>query len=234
MAREDDLIGPPKPVRAQGLPIEPKQRQPVQAGVGGRPSGGTTAAAPSAAPPGPTGQAMTPLGAPAPSPSRPGLAAGDSREPELKPGEQPAATGVEAQPKAEPEKPAAPGLQEAQPQVAPAPSAGGVPGLVVEPQLPEVTMTRDLHRDEWDKVTPGVYNTPGGTIRRDMNGEVKILSLSPALLAAKKNFEVKVLKEKFGSYPGMEDPNSPKPTIEAGKRFFNPFTGQWGIAEPGQ
>jgi hypothetical protein len=158
------------------------------------------------------------------------LAAGDSREPELKPGTPPTEEAPQA----------APGLQEAKPEAreararAPAPAAGGVPGLVAEPQLPEVTMVRDLHADEMERVAPGIYNTPSGTVRRGADGSVKVLSLSPELYAAKRHFEAKVVREKFGFYPGKDDPNAPQPTVEAGSMFFNPFTGRFGIAEPGE
>jgi hypothetical protein len=240
MAERDDLIGPPRPVRAQGMPIEPKQKDPVQAALGGRPPGSVTTAPPSVATQGPPSQAMTPLGAPAPAPSRGGLAAGDSREPALKAGEPPLGGAPPVPREGAPQ--AQQGLQEAQakgaqpagPALATAPMAGGAPGLSAEPQLPEVTLTRDLYRDERERAAPGVYNTPSGTIRKNPNGEVEVLALSPELKARIKKFEARVLKEKFGPYPGMEDPNAPKPKIEAGSRWFNPFTGQFGIAEPDQ
>ena len=42
-----------------------------------------------------------------------------------------------------------------------------------------------------------------------------------------KEIETEELKL-FGSFPGMDDPNAPKPPVQAGKPWFNPFTGIWG------
>jgi hypothetical protein len=39
--------------------------------------------------------------------------------------------------------------------------------------------------------------------------------------------EVQKQMKEYGSYPGMDDPDMPAPTIRPGKPNFNPHTGKW-------
>lgn len=224
----EDRVGPPTPRGAGGNQLT-QRGESNDGNGGGRPMGAVTLTAGPPQPPGADGGATTPLGAPAPSPSRPGVAS-DGREPELAPGTMPAGPeGPVAAPEAMAEpaaETATPGMEQQQPE--PGAMQGGVPGMPLAPApLPEITLARDIRLEELDRAGPGVYTTPTAIMQKDEMGKTKVLGLTELGKQKIKEVEVK-MRKRFGAYPGHDDPNSPPPPVKAGQPWFNPFSGTWG------
>lgn len=223
-----DPSKPPTPVTPMALPSPPKPSNAVHAG--GRPPGSPTMTpvVPGALPGGTPRQ--TALRSPAPAPTRQGVSTSRDRREQAVPGE-PAKPSVEAPAVA---KPSVPGLEpqdKAQMEVDAA-MRGAVPGVSAEGEpgtaKPVFRLERNI-RDvqELETAPVGLFQTPQGTVEKLPGGKIKVRDLSPEAKLKIQEIENREIAQ-FGDFPGMDDPDGPKPPVKAGMPWFNPFTGQWG------
>ena len=97
---------------------------------------------------------------------------------------------------------------------------GGREGAVFE-------ITRNPSPNEMTKEAPvGRIQTPDYSVVKDKDGKFKDFQWSEAGKVKVEQNKQKMI-QKMGKFPGHDDPNSPKPPIEPGEPFFNPYNGTW-------
>ncbi|MGH7411396.1 MAG: hypothetical protein ACREJ6_10130 [Candidatus Methylomirabilis sp.] len=101
-----------------------------------------------------------------------------------------------------------------------------LPGEAAKPVLREYNLQRTPRLQEMDRAAAGVYNTPDATLEKDETGRVRVRGLTPEG-HRKMGLIKQAMTKRYGAYPGMDDPNAPKPPIQPGMPAFNPYTGQW-------
>jgi hypothetical protein len=116
---------------------------------------------------------------------------------------------------------------------------GERPGVTIQPggqpvqQLPgldqkkEYTVDRPMSIGELEHAPEGIIHTPNASYEKGADGSLRVKDFTEAGRAKIREIE-KREHERFGDYPGKGDPNSPKPPIQAGQPWFNPFTNEWG------
>lgn len=102
------------------------------------------------------------------------------------------------------------------------PTPGGVtagPAAVQFPKLPR--------RSEVAGLPPGTQAmTPFGpvVVGPDGSPSVQLTPEGKILFAQEKT----AMQGRFGAHPFAGDPNAPQPNLTPGRRFYNPFTGEYG------
>ena len=90
----------------------------------------------------------------------------------------------------------------------------------------EFTLTRPVGSREMDSAGPGIYHTPNADIERTAEGRTRVLGWTEA---GRVRFQAlqRSMESPFGSYPGKDDPQAPKPPLVPGMPAFNPYNGTW-------
>lgn len=88
-------------------------------------------------------------------------------------------------------------------------------------------IARNPSADEMTRSAPvGRIQTPDYSVEKGKDGKFKNLQMTEAGKIKVEEYKQKEI-QKMGTFPGYDDPNSPKPQIEPGQPFFNPYNGTW-------
>lgn len=222
----------PGPVTNQGqtpAPAGPKGPQPPRAVPGGRP--------PTGARPRKRGEkteekalgtakidrseqgAPSPMGVPGGPPSPSGQKPGKSSSVPLPPGRD----DSQAKMKQDGKVPGAAPQDSEYMQV-----SGAIPGKPGAESIKSVfQINRNPSVDEMKRsAPPGRIQTPDYSIEKTPDGRLRDMTLTPEGKMKVEEGRQKMI-QKLGKFPGHDDPNAPKPPVEPGEPFYNPYSNEW-------
>lgn len=88
-------------------------------------------------------------------------------------------------------------------------------------------IARNPSADEMTKSAPvGRIQTPDYSVVKDKDGKFGEIQFTEAGKVKVEQYKQKMV-QKIGKFPGSDDPNSPKPPVELGEPFFNPYNNTW-------